>query len=34
MAVLFVIVEWPSKEAFDEFFADPEYQKFKKLRHA
>ena len=31
---LFVIVEWPSREAFHEFFADPEYQKYRHLRHA
>ena len=30
---LFVIVEWPSLEAFDQFFSDPEYQRYKKLRH-
>ena len=33
LPTLFVIVEWPSQEAFHEFFADPEYQKFKHLRH-
>ncbi len=33
LPTLFVIVEWISKEAFDEFYADPEYQKLKKLRH-
>ena len=30
---LFVIIEWPSKQAFDDFYSDPEYQKHKKLRH-
>lgn len=30
---LFVLVEWPSRQAFYDFFADPEYQQYKKLRH-
>ena len=33
LPTLFIIVEWPSKEAFDKFFEDPEYQKYKKFRH-
>ncbi len=33
LPTLFVIVEWPSREAFHEFFEDPEYQKLKHLRH-
>ena len=33
LPILFVIVEWPSREAFHAFFEDPEYQKFKHLRH-
>ena len=32
LPTLFVILEWPSKQAFDRFFADPEYQKYKQLR--
>ena len=33
LPTLFVLVEWASKEAFDNFFADPDYQEYKKLRH-
>ena len=33
LPTLFVIVEWPSREAFHEFFEDPEYQKYKHLKN-
>ena len=31
---VFVIFEWPSKEAFHAFYDDPDYQSFKQSRLA
>ena len=27
------VQRWPSRAAFDAFYADPDYQPFKRLRH-
>lgn len=33
LPTVFVLVEWPSQEAFHAFYEDPAYQEFKHLRH-
>ncbi len=34
MPDLFVLVEWPSKEAAKAFYDDPDYQQYKQARQA
>jgi uncharacterized protein (DUF1330 family) len=33
LPTMFVVVEWPPRDAFHEFHHDPKYQDVKQLRH-